>query len=300
MYRSVLELIGQTPLVRINHADEDGAEIYAKIEAKNPSFSVKDRAAYYIVKDLMDKGELKEGGGIVEATSGNTGVALSMIGAALGLKVTIVMPESMTLERRRLMKAYGADLVLTGEGGMQAAVDKAKEISEEKGYPMLGQFIREANVLAHYETTGPEILAEIPDLDGFVAGIGTGGTVTGTGKFLKENNEDIVVWGVEPEASPLLNKGEAGGHKIQGLGANFVPDIYNSSYIDKVAMVSNEDAIEEAVGLARKEGILSGISSGANLSAAKRLAKDLGKGKKIVVILPDTGERYLSSGIFDD
>lgn len=300
MYRSVLELIGQTPLVRINHADEDGAEIYAKIEAKNPSFSVKDRAAYYIVKDLMDKGELKEGGGIVEATSGNTGVALSMIGAALGLKVTIVMPESMTLERRRLMKAYGADLVLTGEGGMQAAVDKAKKISEEKGYPMLGQFIREANVLAHYETTGPEILAEIPDLDGFVAGIGTGGTVTGTGKFLKENNEDIVVWGVEPEASPLLNKGEAGGHKIQGLGANFVPDIYNSSYIDKVAMVSNEDAIEEAVGLARKEGILSGISSGANLSAAKRLAKDLGKGKKIVVILPDTGERYLSSGIFDD
>lgn len=300
MYRSVLELIGQTPLVRINHADEDGAEIYAKIEAKNPSFSVKDRAAYYIVKDLMDKGELKEGGGIVEATSGNTGVALSMIGAALGLKVTIVMPESMTLERRRLMKAYGADLVLTGEGGMQAAVDKAKEISEEKGYPMLGQFIREANVLAHYETTGPEILAEIPDLDGFVAGIGTGGTVTGTGKFLKESNEDIVVWGVEPEASPLLNKGEAGGHKIQGLGANFVPDIYNSSYIDKVAMVSNEDAIEEAVGLARKEGILSGISSGANLSAAKRLAKDLGKGKKIVVILPDTGERYLSSGIFDD
>ena len=300
MYKNVLESIGNTPLVKINHADEDGAEIYAKIEAKNPSFSVKDRPVYYIVKDLMEKGELKEGDGIVEATSGNTGVALSMIGATLGLNVIIVMPESMTMERRRLMKAYGAELVLTGEGGMQAAVDKAKEISEEKGYPMLGQFMREANVLAHYETTGPEILKEIPDVDGFVAGIGTGGTVTGTGKFLKENNEDIVVWGVEPEASPLLNKGEAGGHKIQGLGANFVPDIYDSSYIDKVDMVSNEDAIEEAMGLARKEGILSGISSGANLKAAKRLAKDLGKGKKIVVILPDTGERYLSSEIFDD
>lgn len=300
MYKNVLESIGNTPLVKINHADEDGAEIYAKIEAKNPSFSVKDRPVYYIVKDLMEKGELKEGDGIVEATSGNTGVALSMIGATLGLNVIIVMPESMTIERRRLMKAYGAELVLTGEGGMQAAVDKAKEISEEKGYPMLGQFMREANVLSHYETTGPEILKEIPDVDGFVSGIGTGGTVTGTGKFLKENNEDIVVWGVEPEASPLLNKGETGGHKIQGLGANFVPDIYDSSYIDKVDMVSNEDAIEEAVGLARKEGILSGISSGANLKAAKRLAKDLGKGKKIVVILPDTGERYLSSGIFDD
>lgn len=300
MYKNVLESIGNTPLVKINHADEDGAEIYAKIEAKNPSFSVKDRPVYYIVKDLMEKGELKEGDGIVEATSGNTGVALSMIGATLGLNVIIVMPESMTMERRRLMKAYGAELVLTGEGGMQAAVDKAKEISEEKGYPMLGQFMREANVLAHYETTGPEILKEIPDVDGFVSGIGTGGTVTGTGKFLKENNEDIVVWGVEPEASPLLNKGEAGGHKIQGLGANFVPDIYDSSYIDKVDTVSNEDAIEEAMGLARKEGILSGISSGANLKAAKRLAKDLGKGKKIVVILPDTGERYLSSEIFDD
>lgn len=299
MYNNILELIGNTPIVKINNIEEGSADIYAKLESKNPSFSVKDRAAYYIIKDLMDKGELEKGGTIVEGTSGNTGVAVSMIGAALGINVIIVMPETMTIERRRLMQAYGAQVILTGEGGMKTAVAKAEEIAEENGYPLVGQFVREANVKAHIETTGPEILEQVPDLDGFVAGIGTGGTVSGVGQVLKEKNKDIVVWGVEPEDSPLLNKGQSGSHKIQGLGANFIPEIYKADLMDKVDMVSNEDAIEEALFLARKEGILSGISSGANLKAAKRLAKELGEGKKVVVIFPDTGERYLSSGIFD-
>lgn len=300
MYSNVLELIGNTPIVKINNLEEGSAEIYAKVEAKNPSFSVKDRAALYIIQDMMDKGLVKEGGGVVEATSGNTGVAVSMVGAVLGLEVIIVMPESMSLERRRLMQAYGAKLVLTGEGGMKAAVEKAEEISKETGYPLVGQFTSKANVQAHIETTGPEILASLPDLDGFVAGIGTGGTISGVGRVLKDKDESIVIWGVEPKDSPLLNKGESGSHKIQGIGANFVPQIYDKAVVDKVEMVSNEDAIGEALFLARKEGILSGISSGANLRAAKILAKELGEGKKVLVILPDTGERYLSSGIFDD
>ena len=301
MFNNILETIGNTPIVKIEKLDKDYADIYVKVESRNPSGSIKDRAALYIMNDFIEKGLVKKGGTVIEATSGNTGVAISMIGAVLGINVIIVMPETMTIERRRLMKAYGAELVLTpGSEGMQGAVNKAKELSEELNAPIVGQFANPANVQAHIETTGKEILKEIPDLNGFVAGIGTGGTVTGIGKVLKEANKDIVVWGVEPKSSPLLTEGKSGSHKIQGIGANFVPEIYNPKFIDKVEQVSDEAAIENSLSLARNHGILSGISAGANFSAGKKLAKELGEGKKVLVILPDSGERYLSSGIFDD
>ena len=301
MFNNILETIGNTPIVKIEKLDKDYADIYVKVESRNPSGSIKDRAALYIMNDFIEKGLVKKGGTVIEATSGNTGVAISMIGAVLEINVIIVMPETMTIERRRLMKAYGAELVLTpGSEGMQGAVNKAKELSEELNAPIVGQFVNPANVQAHIETTGKEILKEIPDINGFVAGIGTGGTVTGIGKVLKEANKDIVVWGVEPKSSPLLTEGKSGSHKIQGIGANFVPEIYNPKFIDKVEQVSDEAAIENSLSLARNHGILSGISAGANFSAGKKLAKELGEGKKVLVILPDSGERYLSSGIFDD
>lgn len=301
MFNNILETIGNTPIVKIKNTDEDSADLYVKVESRNPSGSVKDRAALYIMNDFIEKGLVKEGGTVIEATSGNTGVAISMIGAVLGINVIIVMPETMTIERRRLMKAYGAQLVLTpGEFGMQGAVDKAEALSEELNAPIVGQFVNKANVNAHVETTGKEILRELPDISGFVAGIGTGGTVTGVAKALKEAKDDVVVWGVEPESSPLLTEGKAGSHKIQGIGANFIPEIYEGKYIDKVEKVSNEAAIENSLSLARDHGILSGISAGANFAAGKKLAKELGVGKKVLVILADSGERYLSSGIFDD
>ena len=301
MFNNILETIGNTPIVKIKNTDEDSADLYVKVESRNPSGSVKDRAALYIMNDFIEKGLVKEGGTVIEATSGNTGVAISMIGAVLGINVIIVMPETMTIERRRLMKAYGAQLVLTpGEFGMQGAVDKAEALSEELNAPIVGQFVNKANVNAHVETTGKEILRELPDINGFVAGIGTGGTVTGVAKALKEAKDDVVVWGVEPESSPLLTEGKAGSHKIQGIGANFIPEIYEEKYIDKVEKVSNEAAIENSLSLARDHGILSGISAGANFAAGKKLAKELGVGKKVLVILADSGERYLSSGIFDD
>lgn len=301
MFNNILETIGNTPIVKIEKLDKNYADIYVKVESRNPSGSIKDRAALYIMNDFIEKGLVKKGGTVIEATSGNTGVAISMIGAVLGINVIIVMPETMTIERRRLMKAYGAELVLTpGSEGMQGAVNKAKELSEELNAPIVSQFVNPANVQAHIETTGKEILKEIPDINGFVAGIGTGGTVTGIGKVLKEANKDIVVWGVEPKSSPLLTEGKAGSHKIQGIGANFVPEIYNPKFIDKVEQVSDEAAIENSLSLARDYGILSGISAGANFSAGKKLAKELGEGKKVLVILPDSGERYLSSGMFDD
>lgn len=301
MFNNILETIGNTPIVKIKNTDEDSADLYVKVESRNPSGSVKDRAALYIMNDFIEKGLVKEGGTVIEATSGNTGVAISMIGAVLGINVVIVMPETMTIERRRLMKAYGAQLVLTpGELGMQGAVDKAEALSEELNAPIVGQFVNKANVNAHVETTGKEILRELPDISGFVAGIGTGGTVTGVAKALKEAKDDVVVWGVEPESSPLLTEGKAGSHKIQGIGANFIPEIYEGKYIDKVEKVSNEAAIENSLSLARDHGILSGISAGANFAAGKKLAKELGVGKKVLVILADSGERYLSSGIFDD
>lgn len=301
LFENVVDAIGYTPVVKINGLDDSYADVYVKLEKNNPSGSVKDRPVKYIIQDLLDKGELKPGGTIVESTSGNTGVGLAMVGAALGIKVIIVMPDSMSVERRKLMQAYGAELVLTpASGGMSLAGEKAEEIAKEKNAPIFGQFKNEANVTSHEETTAREVLEDVPDVDGFVAGIGTGGTITGVGRVLKENNPETVIWSVEPEASPILTKGEAGSHKIQGLGANFIPEILDQSVIDKIETVSNDEAINTAVELAKSEGILAGFSSGANYAVALRLAKELGKGKKVVVVLPDSGERYLSSGFFGD
>lgn len=299
LFENVVDAIGYTPTVKINGLDDSYADVYVKLEKNNPSGSVKDRPVKYIIQDLLDKGELKPGGTIVESTSGNTGVGLAMVGAALGIKVIIVMPDSMSVERRKLMQAYGAELVLTpASGGMSLAGEKAEEIAKEKNAPVFGQFINEANVKSHEETTAREVLEDVPDVDGFVAGIGTGGTITGVGRVLKENNPDTVIWSVEPAGSPILTKGEAGSHKIQGLGANFIPDILDQSVIDKIETVTNDEAIDTAVELAKSQGILAGFSSGANYAVALRLAKELGKGKKVVVVLPDSGERYLSSGFF--
>src|SRR5699024_4206412 len=301
LFENVVDAIGYTPVVKINGLDDSYADVYVKLEKNNPSGSVKDRPVKYIIQDLLDKGELKPGGTIVESTSGNTGVGLAMVGAALGIKVIIVMPDSMSVERRKLMQAYGAELVLTpASGGMSLAGEKAEEIAKEKNAPIFGQFKNEANVTSHEETTAREVLEDVPDVNGFVAGIGTGGTITGVGRVLKENNPESVIGSVEPEASPILTKGEAGSHKIQGLGANFIPEILDQSVIDKTETVSNDEAINTAVELAKSQGILAGFSSGANYAVALRLAKELGKGKKVVVVLPDSGERYLSSGFFGD
>lgn len=300
LYNNILETVGSTPLVKLT-SREGEADVYVKVESFNPSASVKDRAVKWILKDLMDKGELKKGDTIVEQTSGNTGIGLSMAGAALGLNVVITMPESMSVERRQLMKAYGAELILTDKSlGMQGAKDKAAEIAAERNAPIFGQFTNMANVRAHEEGTAREILEDLPELDAFVAGVGTGGTVTGVSNIMKKEKPEVKIVAVEPEDSPLLSQGKASGHKIQGIGANFVPEIFSAEHIDEFYLVGNEEAMESARKLAREEGILAGISSGANVLAARRLAKELGEGKKVVTVLPDTGERYLLQGLFDE
>lgn len=299
LYNNILETIGNTPLVKIK-TDENEADIYVKVEAFNPTSSVKDRAVKYVLKDLMDSGKLKEGDTVVEQTSGNTGISLSMHGAALGLKVVIVMPESMSVERRQLMKAFGAELVLTDKSlGMQGSKDKANEIAKERDAIIFGQFTNLANVKGHEETTAVEILKDLPEVDAFVAGVGTGGTITGVSNVLKAENPNIITVAVEPKDSPLLSEGKADSHKIQGIGANFVPEIYSDKNVDEYYLVENEEAMEQSVKLAKEDGILAGISAGANVFAAHKLAKKLGKGKKVVTILPDTGERYLNQGLFD-
>ncbi|OYW71816.1 MAG: cysteine synthase A [Aerococcus viridans] len=301
LFENIVDAIGYTPLVKINGLDEDSADIYVKLEKNNPSGSIKDRPVKYIVQDLLNSGKIEKGGTIVESTSGNTGVGLAMVGAALGLNIVIVMPESMSIERRQLIAAYGAELVLTDKaGGMKLAGDTAKQIAEERGGVVFGQFTNAANVTAHEETTAKEILADLPNVDGFVAGIGTGGTVSGVGHVLKEANADTVVWGGEPTDSPLLSEGKAGSHKIQGIGANFIPDVLDQNVLDKVVTISNDDAINAAIEVAKTQGIFAGISSGANYVAATRLAKELGKGKVVVTVFPDSGERYLSTGFFGD
>lgn len=300
LYNNIIDAIGNTPLVKLNHVPKDYADIYVKLEFNNPGGSVKDRPVRHIIKNLLRRGVLKPGGTIVEYTSGNTGIALAMVGAALNLNVIIVMPETMSKERKLLMKAFGAELVLTpGEDGVSGAQAKAEEIAKEKDAPIFGQFSNEANVRAHEETTAMEILADLPDVDGFVAGVGTGGTVTGVGHVLKTTDENITVWAVEPKDSPLLSGGEAGPHKIQGLGANFIPEILDRDVYDHVFQVSNEEAMSKARELAKTEGILGGISSGANLTAAFELAKELGKGQKVVTVLPSNGERYLSTPLYE-
>ncbi|WP_322908074.1 cysteine synthase A [Paenibacillus campi] len=303
---NVTELIGGTPLVRLNRVvPEDSAEIYLKLEYQNPGSSVKDRIAISIVEEAEKQGILKPGGTIVEATSGNTGIGLAMVAAAKGYKCVIVMPETMSLERRNLLRAYGAELVLTpGSEGMNGAVKKAESILQENpGYFMAEQFKNKANVKIHRETTGPEIVEAIDSiggtLDAFIAGIGTGGTITGAGEVLKERFPDIKIYAVEPAASPILAGGQPGPHKIQGIGANFIPEILNRDVYDKIIHVENDEAFEVARLVAKEEGVLSGISSGAAIHAALKVAKELGKGKRIVVIIPSNGERYLSTPLYN-
>lgn len=301
IYNNSLELIGKTPILKLNNlVDENCAEIYIKLEKYNLGGSVKDRAALGMIEEAEKLGLLKEGSVIVEPTSGNTGIALAMIGRLKGYKVVIVMPDSMSKERRDLIKAYGAELILTdGAQGMNGAIKKAKELSEQDNYFMPQQFENLANPKKHYETTAEEIYKDLEDLDMFIAGVGTGGTVTGVGGKLKEKLKDIKVVAVEPEKSPVLSGGSAGAHKIQGLGAGFVPSIYKHDIIDNIVKVSDDDAIRITKEVAEKEGVLLGISSGAAIYAAIEMAKVLGKGKKILAIAPDGGEKYISLGIYD-
>lgn len=304
--QSVTDLIGDTPLVRLNRlVPEDSAEIYVKLEYQNPGASVKDRIAISMIEVAEQEGKLKAGDTIVEPTSGNTGIGLAMVAAAKGYKAVLVMPETMSVERRNLLRAYGAELVLTpGSEGMNGAVRKAEElVKENPTYFMPQQFKNQANVKIHRETTGPEIVEAINSLDGkldaFVAGIGTGGTITGAGEVLKKNFPGIKIYAVEPAASPLLSGGSPGPHKIQGIGANFVPDILNREIYDGVIAIENEEAFEYARRAAKEEGILCGISSGAAISAALKVAKELGKGKRVIAVVPSNGERYLSTPLFN-
>ena len=299
-YDDILGTIGGTPLVRLSKlTDGCGSEVYVKVEGKNPGGSIKDRAAISMIDDALAQGTLKAGGTIIEPTSGNTGIGLSMAAAVRGFKAVIVMPDTMSRERISLMKAFGAEVILTpGKDGMAGAVSKAEDIAKETGGIIAGQFYNPANPLAHYIGTSKEILEDMPDVDYVVAGIGTGGTATGIGRGLKRFSSSAKVIGVEPAESPLITEGRSGPHKIQGIGANFIPENYDNDAISEVVTVKGDDAIEYTRRLAAEEGILAGISSGAAVCAAIRIAKNE-KGKKIVAILPDTGDRYLSTGIFD-
>ncbi|CAM2864587.1 cysteine synthase A [Corynebacterium propinquum] len=305
VYDNILDTIGGTPLVRLNESVKGlKANVYAKVESFNPANSVKDRIGRAIVDAAEESGQLKPGGTIIEATSGNTGIALALVGAARGYKVILTMPETMSNERRVLLRAYGAEIVLTpGAAGMQGAVDKANEIAEAEDNAILArQFANQANAQVHYKTTGPEIWEDTDgNVDIFVAGIGTGGTISGAGKYLKEKNQDLKAIAVEPAASPLLTEGKAGPHKIQGLGANFIPEILDRSVLDEVITVSNEDAVKASRKLAVDDGILGGISTGANVKAALEVAaREENEGKNIVVIIPDFGERYVSTLLYED
>ena len=305
--QSITDLIGDTPLVRLNRLVPAGsAEVYVKLEYQNPGASVKDRIAISMIEGAEQRGEIKPGvSTIVEPTSGNTGIGLAMVAAAKGYRAILVMPETMSLERRNLLRAYGAELVLTpGSEGMNGAVKKAEEIvAENKDYFMPQQFKNFDNVKVHRETTGPEIVEAIRSLDGkldaFVAGIGTGGTISGAGEVLKENFPGIKIYAVEPAGSPILAGGKPGPHKIQGLGANFVPDILNREIYDEVINIENDDAFETSRAAARQEGILCGISSGAAIKAALQVAARLGEGKRVVAVVPSNGERYLSTPLFN-
>ena len=306
-YNTITELIGSTPLLRLNRfaeAEGLGAEVYAKLEYLNPAGSVKDRIAYAMITDAEQRGVLKPDSVIIEPTSGNTGIGLAAVAAARGYRIIIVMPETMSVERRQLMKAYGAELVLTeGAKGMTGAIAKAQELAAKTPHSFLpGQFTNPANPAAHRAATGPEIWNDTDGtVDIFVAGVGTGGTLTGVGEYLKSQNPAIKVVAVEPAASPVLSGGTAGAHKIQGIGAGFVPDTLNTKIYDEIIPVENEDAFAAGRALARREGLLVGISSGAAVWAAAQLAKrPENKGKRIVVLLPDTGDRYLSTAMFAD
>ena len=299
---NVSELIGNTPIVKLNKIVEDGsAEVYLKLEYMNPGSSVKDRIALAMIETAEEKGLLKEGSTIVEPTSGNTGIGLAWVAAAKGYKAILVMPDTMSMERRNLLKAYGAQLILTpGKDGMKGAIAKAEELANEHGYFMPQQFKNEANPEVHRQTTGKEIVEQMGDqLDAFISGIGTGGTITGAGEVLREKYKDIKIIAVEPADSPVLSGGTPGPHKIQGIGAGFVPDTLNTNVYDEIIKVENEQAFELARKAAKNEGILGGISAGAAIYAALEVAKKLGKGKKVLAIIPDNGERYLSTPLYN-
>ena len=304
---SFLDLVGNTPLVRVNNLikkDELKADVLAKLEYFNPAGSVKDRIAKEMILDALEKGLINENTTLIEPTSGNTGIGLSAVATALNLKIIITMPETMSVERRNLMKAYGAELVLTpGSEGMKGAIAKAKELASQIENSFIpGQFENPANPTAHYKTTGPEIYEQTEGkVDIFVAGVGTGGTISGIGKYLKEQNPNVKVVAVEPASSPVLSTGKVGAHKIQGIGAGFVPDTLDTKIYDEIITVENEDAFASGKEMAKTEGILVGISSGATLYAAKELAKkEENAGKTIVVLLPDGGDRYLSTPLIQD
>ena len=305
IYTSADQLIGRTPLLELTHIEQEEkleAKILAKLEYFNPAGSVKDRIAKFIIDDAERSGALKPGATLIEPTSGNTGIGLASVAAARGYKLIIVMPDTMSVERRQLIKAYGAELVLSeGAKGMKGAIAKANELAAQiPGSFIPGQFVNPANPKAHFETTGPEIFQDTDgQVDIFVAGVGTGGTITGTGEYLKSKKPDVKVVAVEPATSPVLSQGVAGPHKIQGIGAGFVPDVLNTKVYDEVITVANEDAFATGRTVGKKEGVLVGISSGAAVWAAIQLAKrPENKGKNIVVLLPDTGDRYLSTPLF--
>ncbi|MFK4565688.1 cysteine synthase A [Enterococcus sp. UD-01] len=303
IFNSVTELIGRTPIVKLaNLAPDNAADVYVKLEFFNPGGSVKDRIALSMVEAAEKAGKLKTGDTIVEPTSGNTGIGLAMVGAAKGYRVVIIMPDTMSIERRKLMQAYGAELLLTpGAEGMKGAIAKATELAEQDGYFMPMQFENPANAQIHEKTTAKEIqdVFAASGLDAFVAGVGTGGTITGVGKELKRVYPNISIVAVEPTESPVLEGGNPGPHKIQGIGAGFIPKVLDTTIYEKVIAVPSEDAIETARKLGTQEGILAGISAGAAVSAALKVAADLGPGKKVLAIVPDNGERYLSTVLYD-
>ncbi|HFD1714226.1 TPA: cysteine synthase A [Enterococcus faecium] len=304
IYNLVTELIGKTPIVKLNKiVPEDSADVFVKLEFFNPGGSVKDRIALSMIEKAEHDGLLKPGDTIIEPTSGNTGIGLSMVGVAKGYKVIIVMPETMSIERRLLMKGYGAELILTpGVDGISGSIREAERLAKENGYFLPLQFENEANPLVHEKTTGPEIHQAfgVNGLDAFVAGIGTGGTITGAGRELKRVYPKIELVGVEPAESAILEGKEAGPHKIQGIGTGFVPKTLDTSVYDKVLSVTGDEAMETAREVGRKEGILVGISSGAAIAAALKVAKELGKGKKVLAVVPDNGERYLSTALYQE
>jgi cysteine synthase A len=297
---SVADLVGKTPLVKMNRmTGAEDADVYLKLEYFNPGSSVKDRIALAMIEEAERSGQLQANGTIIEPTSGNTGIGLAMIAAAKGYKAVLVMPDTMSTERRNLLRAYGADLVLTpGAEGMKGAIAKAEELAKENNWFMPQQFNNEANPEIHRLTTGPEIADALDRVDAFISGIGTGGTITGAGSVLKERFPDVKIVAVEPTDSPVLSGGQPGPHKIQGIGAGFVPKVLNTDIYDEIILVTNDESYETARRAAREEGILGGVSSGAAIFAALQVAKKLGKGKKVVAILPSNGERYLSTPLY--
>lgn len=301
IFQTIVDTIGNTPIVKVHGFEEENrAEVYVKLEFFNPGGSVKDRVGKMMLLEMEKRGDLKPGATIVEPTSGNTGIGLAMVAAARGYKAVFVMPETMSNERKLLLKAFGAELVLTpGAKGMKGSIEEAERLEREEGYVMMKQFDNPDNVKAHVEGTALEILKDLPDLDAFVAGVGTGGTLTGNAKVLKEHNKDILVCAVEPATSAVLSKEPAGPHKIQGIGAGFIPSVMDMSLVNRILKVEDEEAYQFAVEIAKTQGLLLGVSGGAALSGALKIAKELGPGKKVLFIAPDNGERYLSTGLYE-